>query len=73
MLESDKKYIIALGKNIKERREELGYSLIQFANKAKLSKGQLHKIEHGANPMTITVLRRISKALDTTIGKLCDF
>lgn len=64
--------LLKLGDNIKNRREALGYSQLNFAQKAGLSKGQLHKIEHGVNAITVTTLRRICVNLNTSIGVLCD-
>ena len=73
MTKEDRKYIEQLGENIKNRREALGYSQLDFAEKAGFSKGQLHKIEHARNALTVLTLRRISLHLNTSIGELCDF
>jgi transcriptional regulator with XRE-family HTH domain len=70
---TEEEYLEELGKIIHARRNAMGFTLEALAKKINVSKGHLSKIEHGLNPTSITILRRIAGQLNTTIGKLCDF
>ncbi|HEX2393125.1 MAG TPA: helix-turn-helix transcriptional regulator [Solirubrobacterales bacterium] len=60
------------GQEIKERREQIGYSLSQLAERAEISKGYLWKLESGdaeVRPSAET-LYRIARALGTSMSEL---
>lgn len=59
------------GKRIRQKREELGISLTDFANKVGVSKQTLYKYEHNiVTNIPSDKLEEIAKALDVTPGYL---
>jgi transcriptional regulator with XRE-family HTH domain len=62
---------LSVGERIKARREELGLSLTQVAEKAGISKSSLHDLETRPNVRpSAESLYNIAEALDTTVGFL---
>lgn len=60
-----------IGKNIKLRREELGMSQEELANKLGYkSKSTINKVELGINDITQSKVVEYAKVLDTTISYL---
>lgn len=60
-----------VGKNISDRRKELGITQEELAHKLGYkSKSTINKIELGINDITQTKLMEFAKALDTTPGYL---
>lgn len=61
-----------LGVNIRRRREELGLSQEQLANRAEMGAAHLGNIERGSsrNNPTLKTLHKIASALETTLEKL---
>lgn len=60
-----------LGKEIRQRREDLGISLNKAASKMCMSASSLHQIETGKNPRPkIATLSKISAFLDVDVDKL---
>ncbi len=63
-------YLIKLGEKICKKRESIGLSREEFAEKIKLTRMHIYRIERGENPTTIIVLRRIAKVLDISLAEL---
>jgi transcriptional regulator with XRE-family HTH domain len=61
-----------LGKHLKKARKERGYSLEELARRTGFSKSFLSQIENGKNSPSIASLRRITAALEVTVGELFD-
>lgn len=62
-----------LSKKIKQRREELGMSQGELANKLGYkSRSTINKIEMGINEIPITKISDFAKALDIAVDKLID-
>lgn len=60
----------SFGKVIKQRREEKGVSLTDFARMLGIGKDRLLKIEKGQRPVNVEVLISIAKALNASIDEL---
>jgi transcriptional regulator with XRE-family HTH domain len=58
------------GKRLQESRAGRGFSQAALARQAKLSREYISLLEHGHYDPTLTVLRKLAKALQTTVGKL---
>lgn len=69
---TDEVYLKKLGEKIAKKRESLGLSREDLAEKVKISRMHVHRIEHGETHTTITVLRGIAKAFDISIGELVE-
>jgi transcriptional regulator with XRE-family HTH domain len=61
-----------IGKKIRALRLERDVTLDQLAEKAKLTKGQLSKIENGKVSCPVSTLTRIASALGVQVGALFD-
>lgn len=60
-----------MGNLVKKRREELGLTQDELANRADLSRQTISSIENGTNRgVTSSTLTKIATALDTTVGAL---
>ena len=70
---SDKQYLIALGKRIKEIRLQKKISQTEIAYRCGFDKGNYNTIEAGKRNVTITSLLKISKALDVALIDLFTF
>ena len=64
------RYNKKLGKTISEKREALGFTLPDFAEKCETSKSTLFYIESGRHCPRVQLLDRIAKALGTTVNDL---
>ena len=62
-----------LGKNIKYRRQKLGLTQQQLAEKLDLSLNFIGKIEVAFSKPSLDTLIEIAKALDTTVSELTKF
>ena len=71
--DSEKNYLIALGKRIKQLRLEKKISQTEVAYRCGFDKGNYNTIEAGKRNVTITSLLKISKALDVTLIDLFTF
>ena len=56
--------------NIKQRREELGLTQRQVAERANITEAQFQRYEYGKNMPSVGLALRIAEALDTTIEQL---
>ena len=70
---SDDKYLIALGKRIKEIRLQKKISQTEIAYRCGFDKSNYNTIESGKRNVTITSLLKISKALDVPLIDLFAF
>ena len=70
---SDKKYLISLGKRIKEIRLEKKISQTEIAYRCGFDKSNYNTIESGKRNPTIISLLKITKALDITLIELFQF
>ncbi len=61
-----------LGQKLKARRKERGYSLEELSRRTGFSKSFLSQIENGKNSPSIASLKKITRALDVSIGGLFD-
>ncbi|MBO5575547.1 MAG: helix-turn-helix transcriptional regulator [Ruminococcus sp.] len=65
-----KDWLVPIGARIKEARKELDITQIELAEKAEISVPYLSKIEMGKSDFSISVLIRISEALQISTDKL---
>jgi DNA-binding XRE family transcriptional regulator len=63
-------YRQGVGREIKTRREKLGLSQIQLAEKAGISQSHVCRLETGIHVPTAVTIERIAKALGTTASQL---
>lgn len=61
-----------LAANLRSLRQAKGLSQEAFADEAGLHRTYISDLERSARNPTITVVDRIAKALDVSIGKLLD-
>ena len=59
-----------LGKHLRAVRKERSYSLEELARRTGFSKSFLSQIENGKNSPSIASLKKITQALDVSIGEL---
>jgi len=69
----DKKFLKALGKKIKELREEQNISQDQLAYECEKHRTHINRIEKGKINTGIINLQHISKALGVNLKELLDF
>lgn len=65
-------FLAAVGEQILTYRETSGLTLADLATKTGLAAETLDRIEHGWADLTLTDLRCIAAALNTTVGDLLD-
>ncbi len=58
----------AIGPKVRDRRQQLGFSLQQLAQRAAVSAAAIHKVERGDMVPTITTLLKLAAALDRPIA-----
>ncbi len=59
-----------VGRNVKKKRKECGYSQEQLALAADISPTLLRAIEHGEGNPTLKTLGKLAKQLGTTVDEL---
>ena len=64
---------IQLGRRVKQRRVEAGYTQVAFAAMIGTSQSYLWKLEAGRINASIEALCRIADALGTSVGDLIEF
>ena len=69
----DKDFYKLLGKNIKNRRKQLGYTQQELADKLGISLNFMGKIEVEFSKPSLDTLIKIAEELDTNISELCNF
>jgi transcriptional regulator with XRE-family HTH domain len=67
---TEKEYLKRLGKRISEKREALGLSREELADRVKLTRMHVYRIEQGENPTNIISLRRIAEELSIPLSTL---
>lgn len=72
-LESDKKFLKELGRNIAYNRKAIGLSQLDLCAKINMEKSNLSAIENGRQNVTTLTLLKISNALGIDIKALFDF
>ena len=70
---SDKEYLIALGKKIKEERLLKKLSQTEIAYRCGFDKSNFNTIESGKRNVTVSSLLKIAKALDISLIDLFKF
>lgn len=61
---------VAVGQNVKRRRQELGLTQQQLAVEADLALPTVSRIERGVNLPDLTTLERLAEAMNTTVVAL---
>lgn len=59
-----------VGRNVKRRRQELGLAQDELAHRAEVHVTYLSGIENGHRNISLVVLERLSRALETTEARL---
>ena len=70
---SDKKFLKDLGKRIRELRKDQEISQDQLAFEVRIRREQVIRIEHGEQSTSISILRKMSDALNMKLKELLDF
>ena len=70
-MKADNKFIRDIGKRIRQKREERGWSQEQLAIEADIDNSHLGKLERGEGNPTIKLVFRIAKALEVEFRDLC--
>jgi transcriptional regulator with XRE-family HTH domain len=73
MQNSNKQFLIFLGKKIRALREKTGLSQEDFGKKAKMHRTYVGMIERGEKNITISNLNKIASALHVRTKDLLDF
>lgn len=68
----DEKYLIELGIKIAELRKKKDWSQLELAEKLKIQRTAITRIELGKVNSTVNMLRKIAKALDIKTIELLD-
>lgn len=66
-------FYVELGKNIKKRRKELGYTQQELADKMKISLNFMGKIEVAFSKPSLDTLIELADKLETTVSQLTKF
>lgn len=61
-----------LGKNVRKLREAKGWSQEDYADRAGIHRTYISDIERGRRNPTVTVVEKLAKPLDVTVGSLLD-
>jgi len=61
---------VRLGLNIRRLREERGWSQEEYAERADIHRTYVSDIERGRRNPTITVVERLARPLEVTMGTL---
>ncbi len=69
----NKDFYKLLGKNIKNRRKQLGYTQQELADKLGISLNFMGKIEVAFSKPSLDTLIKIADELDTNVSELCNF
>lgn len=69
-VKNDQGLIDVVARNVSVRREAAGLSQEELAHLAEVDRTYVSQVERGKRNLTISVLARLAKALDTTPDKL---
>lgn len=70
-MKPDNKFIRDIGKRIRQKREERGWSQEQLAIEADIDNSHLGKLERGEGNPTLKLVFRIAQALEVDFRDLC--
>lgn len=70
-MKPDNKFIRDIGKRIRQKREERGWSQEQLAIEADIDNSHLGKLERGEGNPTLKLVFRIAQALEIDFRDLC--
>ena len=59
-----------IGLRVTKRRQELGLTQHQLADKLAMHQGNIHRIEHGQQNLTVRTLVKLAEALEMTPDEL---
>lgn len=62
--------LVALGKEIRRRRYDMGYSQAEFAHELNLARGYYGGIERGERSLSVLNLTRIAIGLNTSLAEM---
>jgi transcriptional regulator with XRE-family HTH domain len=63
--------LAAFGLNVRRRREEIGLTQEDLADRAGLDRSYISNVERGSRNLSISSIVRIAKALRTSASELC--
>ena len=66
-------FYLNLGKNIKKRRKQLGFSQQELADKLNISLNFMGKIEVAFSKPSLDTLIKIADGLEISVSDLCNF
>ena len=72
MNRNDQRFLTEVGFRIRERRQELGWSQLDLAERADLHRTYIGAVERGERNVSILNLRQIAKSLRMTLAALVD-
>jgi transcriptional regulator with XRE-family HTH domain len=61
---------VAIGRQVRNFRKQLGMTVVEVARLGKLSPGMLSKIEHGQTSPSLSTLQNLAKALNVPVTSL---
>lgn len=67
---TDREYLIALGKNVRARRQSLGLSMPQVAELMGMNYKTVWRMEAAIKAPQITTLKKIAEVLNTSVQSL---
>lgn len=70
-MKPDNKFVRDIGKRIRQKREERGWSQEQLAIEADIDNSHLGKLERGEGNPTLKLVFRIAQALEIEFRDLC--
>jgi len=70
-MKAENKFIRDMGKRIREKREERGWSQERLAIEANIDNSHLGKLERGEGNPTVKLVFRIAQALEIDFQELC--
>jgi len=73
MADLHKRYLIFLGRKIREERQKMGLSQERLGKLAKFHRTYIGVVERGEKNITISNLKKIARALNVRVNQLIDF
>lgn len=68
--DSDRRFLLCLGAQLREAREAKGLTIEQLAWQAEIDHGYLSRIESGSRAPSLMLLRHLATQLDLRLGEL---
>lgn len=72
-MNTNKQFILFLGKKIRLEREKLGLTQEQMGKRLKMHRTYVGMVERGEKNISVVSLKRIAEALNTSLTNLIDF